>query len=264
MDLGLGGKVAWVIGASSGLGRASAESLAREGAHVAISARREAELAETARAIESSTGGRCVAVPLDVTEPDAIAVAGETVATKLGPVDVLVANAGGPQPGRFETLDEEGLYAAFRLTTAAFWRLTKQVVPAMQERGSGCLIFITSSSTKEVIPDLLFSNMMRPAVVGMAKTLSKELGPHGIRSLCVAPGRIDTPRVRALDEHRASATGVDAAAARAESEARIPLGRYGEPHELGDVVAFLASERASYITGVNVLVDGGHLNGLHA
>ncbi|HEY7876184.1 MAG TPA: SDR family oxidoreductase [Actinomycetota bacterium] len=264
MDLGLSGKVAWVVGASSGLGRASAEALAREGAVVAVSARRTDELAETARSIEATTGARCLAVPLDVTDPEAVVSAAGTVTTELGPADVLVANAGGPQPGRFEALDDDALYTAFALTTAAFWRLAKQVVPAMQARGSGCLLFITSSSTKEVIPELMFSNMLRPAIVGMAKTLSKELGPHGIRALCVAPGRIDTPRVRALDEHLGAATGVDTATARARSEARIALGRYGEPRELGDVVAFLASDRASYMTGTNVVIDGGYLNAMDA
>jgi 3-oxoacyl-[acyl-carrier protein] reductase len=117
----------------------------------------------------------------------------------------------------------------------------------MKQRGAGVIVFITSSSSKEIIPGLLLSNMMRPAVVGMAKTLSKELGGHGIRALCVAPGRIETPRTQALGH-----SGVDA----------IPLGRLGQPRELGDVVAFLASPRASYVTGVSVLVDGGAANGL--
>ena len=264
VDLGLEGKVAWVTGASAGLGRACAAALAAEGAIVAVSARRSVELEDIARAIEGSTGTRCLAVPVDVTDTTSIERAATTVAAELGPIDVLVANGGGPTPGPFSAFDDDDLFDAFTLTTAAFWRLAKQVVPAMRERRSGCLVFITSSSTKEVIPGLLFSNMMRPAVVGLAKTLSKELGPDGVRSLCVAPGRIDTARVRSLDAHRASATGSDPAEVRASSEAGIPLGRYGDPSEFGSVVAFLASERASYVTGVNVLVDGGHISGLHA
>lgn len=262
MDLGLDRKIAWVIGGSSGLGRATALSLAREGARVAISARNEETLARAAAEITESSGGECRAVPMDAVDAASIESAARAVAGELGPVDVLVANAGGPPPGPFAAFDDDGLYDAFTLTAASAWRMAKQVVPSMQERRSGCLIFITSSSTKEVIPGLLLSNMMRAAVVGMMKTLSKELGPDGIRALCVVPGRIYTPRVQALDETRAAAAGRDVSDVRAESEAAIPLGRYGDPSEFGDVAAFLASERASYVTGVNVVVDGGHLHGV--
>jgi 3-oxoacyl-[acyl-carrier protein] reductase len=260
MDLGLRDKVAWVLGASSGLGRATAASLAREGALVAISARTEQSLRTAAD--EISSGGRCVAVPLDVTDEGAIESAARQVASELGPVEILVANAGGPPPGAFDAFDDEALYGAFTLTTASAWRLVKTVVPAMRERRAGSLIFVTSSSTKEVIEGLLLSNMMRAAVVGMAKTLSKELGPDGIRVLCVAPGRIDTPRVRSLDARNAERSQTSVAEVRRKSEARIPLGRYGTTEEFGDVVAFLASDRASYMTGTSVVVDGGLLNGV--
>jgi 3-oxoacyl-[acyl-carrier protein] reductase len=136
------------------------------------------------------------------------------------------------------------------------------VVPAMKERGSGCIVFITSSATKEIIPTLLLSNMMRAAVVGLAKTMSKELGPHGIRVLCVAPGRIDTARVQSLDEATAQSSGRTVQEVRTASESQIPLQRYGEPKEFGDVVAFLASDRASYLSGITVAVDGGALDGI--
>ncbi len=132
----------------------------------------------------------------------------------------------------------------------------------MRDKGSGCILYLTSSSTKEVIPNLLLSNMMRAAVVGMAKTLSKELGPEGIRVLCVAPGRIETARLLALDEGNAERSGRPVEEVAAEAKARIPLGRYGDPQEFGDVVAFLASERASYISGTSVTIDGGMLNGI--
>ncbi len=262
MDLGLDSKVAWVLGASSGLGRASAAALAGEGASVAVSARDETKLAESAHAIEQETGNRCVAVPLDVTEAAAIPAAADRIASELGPVEVLVANAGGPPPGGFTSFDDDALRAAFELTTASAWRLAHAVVPSMRARGAGVIILITSSSTKEVIPGLLFSNMMRAAVVGMAKTMSKELGPDGIRVLCVAPGRIETPRVNALDEVHAHSSGRSIDEVRAESWSKIPLGRYGEPREFGDVVAFLASDRASYMTGTSVVVDGGLLNSI--
>jgi 3-oxoacyl-[acyl-carrier protein] reductase len=249
VDLELESKVAWVLGGSSGLGRASAEALAREGALVAISARDEAKLTEAASRIADDTGGRCVAIPLDVTDAGAIGGAAAEVAAQLGPVDILVANAGGPPAGRFEDFDDDALRRAFELTAASAWRLANAVIPSMKERGAGVVLFITSSSTKEAISGLLLSNMMRPAVVGMAKTLSKELGDDGIRVICVAPGRIETPRTHALGH-----AGIE----------NIPLGRLGQPPEFGDVVAFLASARASYVTGVSVLVDGGASNGLLA
>ncbi len=261
MDLGLAGKVAWVNGASSGLGRASAAALAAEGAFVAVSARREDELAALAGEIENS-GGRAVAVPLDVTDREAIATAAWRVADELGPVDILVANGGGPPPGGFADFGDDDLHAGFTLTTASAWRLAKTVVPSMQERKTGCLIFLTSGSTKEIIPTLLLSNMMRAAVTALAKTLAKELAPDGIRVLCAAPGRIHTPRLVALDNSAAERAGTDVEQVRANITAGIPLGRYGEPEEFGEVVAFLASERASYVNGVTVTIDGGALNGL--
>jgi 3-oxoacyl-[acyl-carrier protein] reductase len=262
VDLGLKGKTAWVLGGSSGLGRAVAASFAREGAAVAVSARTKDALEAVAKEIENGSGSRCIAVPLDVGDATAIPGAMETVATEIGPVDILVANAGGPPPGPFEDVDDDTMRAAFELTAASAWHLAKAVVPAMKEKGSGCIIFLTSYSTKEVLPNLLLSNMMRAAVVGMAKTMSKELGPLGIRVLCVAPGRHHTPRVEQLDTNAASKTNMTIQEVRSENSAVIALGRYGRPEEFGDVVAFLASERASYVTGTSVSVDGGVLDGL--
>lgn len=262
MDLELDDKVAWVLGGSSGLGRASAASLAREGAAVALSARAEQQLTTAAASIEEESGSRCLALPLDVTDAPAIPAAARRISAELGPIDVLVANAGGPPAGSFTSFDDDALQGAFELTTASAWRLAHAVVPSMRERGSGVIIFITSSSTKEVIEALLFSNMMRAAVVGMAKTMSKELAPDGIRVLCVAPGRIETPRVNALDELQAQSSSRTVDEVRESSRSKIPLGRYGEPREFGDVVAFLASRRASYVTGTSVVVDGGLLNGI--
>jgi 3-oxoacyl-[acyl-carrier protein] reductase len=247
VDLRLEDKVAWVLGGSSGLGRACAEALVGEGARVAISARDEHKLQEAASQIAGGSKGRCIPVPLDVTDAGAITAVATEVGSQLGPVDILIANAGGPPAGRFDDFDDDALHAAFELTAASAWRVATAVIPSMTERGTGVIVFVTSSSTKEPIAGLLLSNMMRPAVVGMAKTLSKELGEHGIRVLCVAPGRIETPRTQALGH-----SGVEA----------IPLGRLGRPAEFGDVVAFLASPRASYVTGVSLLVDGGTSNGL--
>jgi 3-oxoacyl-[acyl-carrier protein] reductase len=256
VDLGLKDKVAWVLGASSGLGYATAASMAREGARVAISSRDASALNEAADDISA------VAMPLDVTDASAISATAARIEGEVGPVDILVSNAGGPPPGGFDDLDDDALYGAFALTTASAWRLAKAVVPSMKQRHTGCLVFLTSSSTKEVIPQLLLSNMMRAAVVGMAKTLSKELGPHGVRVLCVAPGRIETKRLVQLDQKMSESTGKSVEKVKNEAQARIPLARYGSPPEFGDMVAFLASERASYVTGINVVVDGGMLSGI--
>jgi len=264
MDLGLNGKVAWVLGGSSGLGRASAESLAREQAVVAVSSRDDDALSQAASGIESNTGSRCIALPLDVTDAQAISDVHANVVDELGPVDVLVANAGGPPAGSFEDLDDETMRRAFELTTASAWRLAQAVAPSMKERGSGVIVFLTSTSTKEVVGNLLLSNMMRAAVVGMAKTLSKELGPHGIRVLCVAPGRIATKRLKELDGGRAAKTGETIEEVERSWAEQIPLGRYGRPEEFGDVVAFVASPRASYITGTTIMIDGGLTNSTHA
>ena len=264
MELGLNGKVAWVLGGSSGLGRASAQSLAREGALVAISSRDSGALDDAAAAIESETGSRCIAIPVDVTDSEAIAAGHEKVSAELGPVDILVANAGGPPAGSFEDTDDEIMTQAFNLTTASAWRLAHAVVPSMRERGSGVVVFLTSTSTKEVVGGLLLSNMMRAAVVGMAKTMSKELGPKGVRVLCVAPGRVATKRLQELDAGRAAKTGETVEEVGRSWAEQIPVGRYGRPEEFGDVVAFAASERASYLTGTTIMVDGGLSNSTHA
>ena len=262
MELGLEGKVAWVLGASSGIGRAVARSLAGEGAHVAISARNPASLQQAATEIESETPGTCRAWPLDVTDSDAIYQVHQAIASDLGAVKILVSNAGGPPAGTFDSLDEKQMRAAFELTLESAWHLAKAVRPGMEAEGGGCIIFLTSTSVKEPIANLMFSNTMRPAVVGMAKTMSQELGPAGIRVCCVAPGRIDTPRIDELHEVEARALGKTPAEVRAARESQIPLRRIGRPEEVGDVVAFLASERASYVTGITVAVDGGALSGL--
>lgn len=260
MDLELEGRVAWVLGGSSGLGRASAVALAREGARVAVSARGR----ERVEDVTSSIGDNSMGVVCDVSDPASIEEAHRTIVDRLGPVDVLLANSGGPPAGDFADHDEASLHAAYELLVASAWRLTKAVLPSMLERRRGVLLYVTSSSTFEPIPGLLLSNMMRPAVVAMAKSLSRELGPQGIRALCVTPGRIATPRVASLDQRRADGSGKTVEETRASSEATIPIGRYGEPAEFGDVVAFLASERASYVTGTSVVVDGGLIGNLLA
>lgn len=262
MDLGIQGRVAWVHGGSSGLGRASAEALAREGAQVVVSARDPARLEKAAADIGSASGSRCIAVPLDVSDAASIPEAHDRVASELGPVDILVANSGGPPPGAFDSVTDEQMDDAVDLLIRSAWYLTRAVLPSMRERGRGVLMYVTSSSTKEVIDGLLLSNMMRAAVVGMAKTISKEVGPEGIRVVGLVPGRIRTPRVESLDQNRADRSGRRVEEVERASQAEIPLRRYGKPSEFGDVVAFLASDRASYMTGTSVVIDGGLLSGI--
>ena len=259
MDLGFTGKRAWVTGASSGLGRASAEALAAEGAAVALSARDEGRLRTATEEIAAATGSTCVAVPLDVTDAAAIEAAAALVEQELGGLDILVANAGGPPAGTFAELGEDELQRAFTLTLASAWRLTKAAVPLLRTAGGGSIVYITSWSTKEIIDGLLLSNMVRPAVVGLAKTLSHELGSDNIRVNCVAPGSFDTPRARELQGEDLSAEEIQV-----RLTAASPLGRIGQPAELGAAVAFLASEAASYISGVTLVVDGGKLRSTSA
>jgi 3-oxoacyl-[acyl-carrier protein] reductase len=230
--------------------------LAQEGATVALSARGEDKLAAAAKDI----GGH--AFPLDVTDGDAIAATGRAIEERLGGIDILVANAGGPPPGTFDDFDDAAMLHAFDLTAASAWRATKAVLPSMRARGGGAVVYITSFTTKEVVDGLLLSNMMRAAVVGMAKTLARELASDNIRVLCVAPGHHDTPRVRQLDEARATAEGKPVAEIKARMAASIPMGRLGDPLEFGNAVAFLASEAASYISGVTLTVDGGQLRSM--
>ncbi len=188
MDLGLKDKVAWVLGASSGLGRATARALAAEGASVAISARRKDLLEKEAGELAELSGTDAFAAPLDVSDHDSIPGVADSIRERLGPVDILIANAGGPPPGTFGSLSDEDMLSGFDLTTASAWHLTRAVVPGMKERGSGAIVFVTSYSTKEIVPALLLSNMMRAAVVGFAKSISKELGPHGIQCCARPPG----------------------------------------------------------------------------
>lgn len=257
MELGLQGKRAWVLGGSAGIGRAVAASLAAEGARVVISSRRGTRLDEVATELRAATGGEVTGEVLDVTDVDAITAARDAVVGRLGGLDILVSNHGGPPAGGFDDVDSEAFTDAFGLIVASAFRLTKACVPSMREQGGGVVAYLTSSSVKEALPNLFLSNVMRMAVLGMAKSLSKELAPAGIRTLCVAPGRIATERAVELDAAAARRQNVDADVVTARAQESIPLGRYGRPEEFGDVVAFLCSERASYVTGTTVLVDGG-------
>ena len=257
MDFGLRDKVALVMAASRGLGKASARALAAEGARVAITARGAETLNRTAREIRHETGSEVLAIVGDVTRGEDISRAVADTVTTFGGLDILVTNAGGPRPGLFASLSEQDWRDAIDLTLMSVVRLAMAAVPRLRERGGGRIINITSASTKQPIEGLMLSNALRAAVVGFAKTLATELAQDGILVTSVAPGFIRTDRAVEIAEEAARREGVPASEIDRRLTAGVPLGRMGEPAELGDVVAFLASERARYITGVTLIVDGG-------
>ncbi len=262
MQFGLDGKVALVTAASKGLGRASAMALAREGCDLAICSRREHAIAAVAEEIRQETGRKVLAVAADLSKKEDVdRLLGATMA-EYGRVDVLVSNTGGPPAGLFTDFDDDAWAAAFESLLMPAVRLTRAVLPGMQQRGWGRILYITSGSVKQPIPTLILSNAFRSGITAMMKTLSHQVAKEGITVNCVAPGRIDTERVRQLDEGLAARTGKDVAAVRAGWEAQIPAGRYGTPEEFAKVIAFLASEGASYVTGSTIVVDGGHINTL--
>jgi 3-oxoacyl-[acyl-carrier protein] reductase len=228
--------------ASSGLGLAAAEALSAEGANVAMFARRREELELHAN--------RLGALPVrgDVSNAADLERLVERTVQAFGGVDVVVWNSGGPPPGSATAITDDSLEAAFGLLLLPAVRLVRLTLPWLQQSPAGRIVFITSGAVKEPTAHLALSNTMRPGIAGFAKTLSSELGPDGITVNCVAPGRIDTPRMTEL-------YGEDGPPP--EELARIPLGRLGTPQEFGDVVCFLASDRATYVTGTTLAVDGG-------
>jgi len=247
MDLGLRGRTAIVCGASSGLGLAAAEALAEEGANVTMLARRREELDREANRIGA------LAVRGDVTNVGDLKRVVERTLQAFGGIDVLVWNSGGPPPGPATAIDDDLLESAFELLLQPFVRLVRLCLPHLERSGAGRIVCITSVASKEPTSHLALSNTLRPGVVGYAKTLARELGPQGITVNCVAPGRIDTPRMTELyGEGGPPPDVLD----------QIPLGRMGTPREFGDVVCFLASVRAAYVSGTTVLVDGGFSRGL--
>jgi 3-oxoacyl-[acyl-carrier protein] reductase len=262
MDLELRGKVALVTAASKGLGRATATQLAREGARVMISSRGEEQLRATAEEIREATGAQVEHCVADVSDADDLARLLAETQSRLGGVDVLVNNAGGPPPGGFDALDDAAWQAAFELNVLSSVRLIRGVLPHMREQRSGRIVTIASSSIKQPIENLLLSNTYRVALVGLSKSLATEFAPDGILINTLGPGRIATDRVAGLDAGRASAAGTSVEEVRAQAEKGIPLGRYGTAEEFGKVAAFLVSGANTYLTGQAFLVDGGMVRAL--
>jgi 3-oxoacyl-[acyl-carrier protein] reductase len=257
VDLGLTGKVAMVGGASRGLGYAVARALAAEGAAVSIASRDRASLETAAATITRETGAPVLATASDVSGASDIARWFSETDARFGGVDLLFTNAGGPPAGAALSFDDQAWQRAADLLLFSAIRMIRAAVPSIERRGGGAILVSTSSSVKEPIPNLALSTVLRAAVSALAKTLALELAPSGIRVNQIIPGRVDTDRLRQLDEINAGRQGITAEAQRERSIATIPLGRYGTPEEYGRAAAFLLSPAASYITGATVQVDGG-------
>ncbi|HEY9196584.1 MAG TPA: SDR family oxidoreductase [Mucilaginibacter sp.] len=252
MDLKLNNKVALVLAASKGLGKAIATALSAEGAKVIIGSRNETELAKTAAEISALTGNEVVAIKVDVSDADETKAFVADAAAKFGRVDILLNNAGGPPFDKFENFEDEQWQQAFELNLLSFARLGKLVLPHMQKTGSGRIINIISGSVKAVLANSVLSTSMRMGVVGMAKLMADEFGPYNITVNNVAPGLILTDRIK-----HTFPKDVDPEQAMKDKAKSIPLGRIGKPEELAALVAFLASEQAAYISGTTIQVDGG-------
>ena len=262
MDLGLAGKAVLVAAASKGLGRAVAEAFAREGAKVAMCSRDEASIEKAAEEIARGTKAQVLPIAADLSTREGCETFVQTALATFGAIDVLYVNAGGPPTGRFEDLDDESWQKAFELTLMSAVRLTRLAIPQMRKQKGGSIVFSTSTTLKQPTQylTLILSNALRASVHGMAKTISAELAKDGIRVNAVQPGRIATERVAQIDADLAKRQGTTPDIVRRGYEEKvIPMGRYGRPEEFAAAVVFVASPRASYITGVSLQVDGGML-----
>lgn len=263
MDLGLSGKVAIVAASSKGLGKAVALQMLREGALVTINGRHADALAETARELRAETGGDVIEVVGDMTNPDDIQrLVDETVAQRGG-LDVLVCNAGGPPPGRFADFPtDEPWQKAIDLNLMSTLRLIRAALPHLEAKGGGSVTTIVSTSVRQPIPHLILSNTARSAVVGLMKSLALEYASKNIRFNNVLPGSTMTDRITSMAEKRAKDAGKTVEEILQEDAKAIPMGRLGQPHEFANVVTFIASPAASYVTGVSIQVDGGTIRSI--
>jgi 3-oxoacyl-[acyl-carrier protein] reductase len=262
MDLGIEGKVAFVAAASKGLGRAVAEELARERASLVLCARNAKNLKLAAKEIAETYGVSVLPVAADVSNAEDIARAVQSGNEKFGRIDILVTNAGGPPAGQFESLSREMWESATRLTLNSVLELTRAVLPGMKERRWGRILNITSITVKQPVDNLMLSNSLRAAVTGFARTLANEVATDGITVNNILPGYTRTERMEELARAASARESISEAEARAKWEAEIPMKRLGEPREFAALAAFLVSERASYITGTSIPVDGGWIRSL--
>ena len=257
MDLGLNGKCALVMASSSGLGKAIATEFASEGAKVMLFSPFKEELKEAQKEIFGKTGNKPELFVGSNTNVSDIKTIDNTTVEKYGPIYALVNNTGGPRPGQFDAFLDEDWQDAFELTLLSYIRTIREVLPHMRANGGGRILCSTSSSIKAVLDNLILSNTFRMGVVGLAKTLSQELGKDNILVNVIAPGRIGTTRIDQLDKVRADRAGKTVGEIQKLAFAGIPLGRYGTPEEYGKLAVFLCAASNTFITGQSVLVDGG-------
>jgi 3-oxoacyl-[acyl-carrier protein] reductase len=257
MDFQIKNKTAIVCASSQGLGKAAAMELASEGVNLVISSRNKENLLSVKKEIETSTNSKIVSIVADLNEPDDIDNLYNKAHSELGPIDILINNAGGPPPSNFESLNDEDWLKAFNLTMMSSIRLTKLVLPDMKERNWGRIINISSVSVKTPVPGLFLSNSLRLGVLGWSKALSDEVAPKGITVNSVCPGSTRTARITNILKSQSEATGKSLDEIESLAAAKIPMLRIGEPEDLAALIAFLASERASYMTGLAIQVDGG-------
>lgn len=256
MDYGIDGNTALVAASSSGLGKASAKALARQGANVVINSRNEERLEEALADVRAVAEGDVLAVPGDLTSAEDIERLVDRTVEEFGSIDHLVTNAGGPPSGSFLDTSDEDWYHAFDLLVMSVVRLVREAAPHLREDG-GTIVTITSRSVKEAIPSLVLSNAVRMSVIGLEKTLSKELAPE-VRANAVLPAPHETARQQELIQAAVDRGEFDSYEEGVAAKGDInPLGRIGDPMELGDVVAYLSSERSSFLNGIAVPVDGG-------
>ena len=261
MDLGLKGKRALVVGASRGLGFATAKALAAEGVQVAISSRNTEKLSAAADQIEAAYGSPVVAIPADMSDADAPAALITKTIAALGGLDLLVTNAGGPPPGAFESFGEEDWAKGVDLSFMSHVRLIRAALPHLRQSDAPSVLTVTSYTVKQPLENLILSNSIRAATVALTKSLSSELGKEGIRFNSILPGWTMTERVSELMSKNAEMNGMSIEEEAAKRVAEAALGRIGQPEEFAKPAVFLLSPAASYITGVNLLVDGGITKG---
>jgi 3-oxoacyl-[acyl-carrier protein] reductase len=263
MNLGLKGKIALVTASSQGLGRASAFALAREGATVAICSRTKTAIEQTAKEIREATSAKVLPIVADVSHAEEVVSLVETVKREYGTIHVLVSNAGGPPTGDVLKLQDSEWEKGFNLTLMSTVRLIRAALPLMIRQEWGRIITITSFVAKQPVDELLLSATLRPGIAGLTKILSNQHARRNITINTICPGNIMTKRQEDLSIVRAEQQGVTPQEYLAEAVKQIPTGRYGKPEEIGNIVAFLASEQAAYINGVNLLVDGGLTKGIY-
>ena len=257
MDLGIEGKTALVVAASKGMGKASALGLAAVGARVVMCARGEAALKDAAAEVKQKTGAEVLALPADASRAQDISRVVAEANRAFGGVDILVANVGGPPPGPFEAMSDEQWKAAFEQVHLSTVRFIRETLPHMKRSRWGRILAIQSSSVKQPVDGLVLSNGIRPGIAGLFKTLAGDLAKDNITVNLVLPGRIMTDRFLEHQTDRAKRSGITLEKQMELSSADIPMGRIGTPEEFAAMVVFLASARASYVTGVAVQVDGG-------